>query len=349
MRKKAIGVWFPTIRAGTGTDIFTIRLATAFKKRGIQTHITWLPHHAEYLPWTVPVPEPPAWATVAHVNSWLPGRFIPRRLPLVVTVHSCVHDTALSPYKNPAQKLYHRIWIQRCEANAIQLAEVVTAVSHYTQKQAENYFSRHDIISIHNWVDTNIFSPGEMKHTHSPFRLLFAGNLNKRKGMDLLEKIMKKLGSDFRLDITCSQDDLNKLISSAVNITALGRINSQAEMAQLYRNTDALLFPTRLEGLALVALEAQACGRPVIATKSSSLPETLIDGKTGLLCGQDDVEAFAEAAQTLRTNAKRWSSMCEAARRHAVENFNEDKAVNSYLRIYENLNVERNQAAVVGQ
>lgn len=50
-----IAVWFLTVRAHTGADIFTERLAEGLQKKGIRAEITWLPHRAEYLPWTVPM------------------------------------------------------------------------------------------------------------------------------------------------------------------------------------------------------------------------------------------------------------------------------------------------------
>ena len=81
-----LGVWFPTVRTGTGAQKFTERLVAALQKRGIRAAITWLPHRAEFLPWTVAVPQPPDWARIVHVNSWLPARFIPGHLPVVATV-----------------------------------------------------------------------------------------------------------------------------------------------------------------------------------------------------------------------------------------------------------------------
>ena len=43
-------VWFPAVRAGTGTDVFTERLVEGLNKRGIRAEITWLPLRAEYAP-----------------------------------------------------------------------------------------------------------------------------------------------------------------------------------------------------------------------------------------------------------------------------------------------------------
>lgn len=77
-------VWFPAIRAGSGTDVFTERLVEGLRRRGIRAEITWLPLRAECAPWSVAVPKPPAWANIVHINSWLPGPVVPDGLPLVV-------------------------------------------------------------------------------------------------------------------------------------------------------------------------------------------------------------------------------------------------------------------------
>lgn len=57
---KQPSIWFPTVKTNTGTDVFTERLADGLNKQGIRAEITWLPLRAEYAPWTVPVPPPPA-------------------------------------------------------------------------------------------------------------------------------------------------------------------------------------------------------------------------------------------------------------------------------------------------
>ncbi|MBL8256262.1 MAG: hypothetical protein JNJ62_06655 [Pseudoxanthomonas mexicana] len=66
-----LGVWLPTVRAGTGTDVFAERLCEGLNSRGIRAEIAWLPHRSEYLPWTVSVPVAPAWADIVHVNTWI--------------------------------------------------------------------------------------------------------------------------------------------------------------------------------------------------------------------------------------------------------------------------------------
>lgn len=334
-----IGIWFPTVRTSTGSDVFTIRLSEALAARGIRTQITWLPHHAEYLPWTVAIPQPPEWATVAHINSWMPNRFIPSQLPLAVTVHHCVHDQAFNAYKSPAQNLYHKFWVWKCEATTVRRADALTTVSHYTKRMVESIFHCQELNPIYNWVDTNLFAPRETRPPHAPFRLLFVGSMNIRKGIDLLDQIMISLGPDYELRCVCDPKSIPGRLTGLPNFIALGRMKTAQELADTYRASDALLFPSRLEGFGLVALEALSCGIPVIATNGSSLPEIVQHGVSGLLCPQDDIEAFANAARKLRNNNDLWQSMCHAAALQALTKFSEEVSINAYLQIYQRLSI----------
>ncbi len=330
-------IWFPTIRCGTGTDVFTERLAEGLRGRGIRCEITWLPHRAEYAPWTVPIPKPPPWANVVHINSWLPPRFVPRHLPLVVTVHHSVHDPSLLPYKNLPRRLYHARWIRPIEAENIHRAASVTAVSHYVAAEIERLFGHRQTTVIHNGIDTeSTFTPGQPRtRPHHPFRLLYVGNWMARKGVDLLEPILTRLGADFELWYTADRASAHHHYSLPPNSRCLGRLDREG-LVKAYREADALLFPTRSEGFGLTAAEAMACGLPVIASKVSSLPEIVEDGMTGYLCPVDDVATFAEAARRLINDPRSWSAMGKAAREKTERFFSLSRIIDAYISIYKN-------------
>ncbi len=199
-------VWFLAVRAHSGADVFTERLCAGLNERGLRAEITWLPLRAEYAPWCVPVPKPPKWANIVHVNSWLHPRFLPQELPVVSTLHSCVHDPALIPYKKPAQRLYHAAWIKRVEADNLRRATRIVAVSRYTARTAEAVFGLQGVDVIYNGVDTARFHPTERVAPNRPFRLLYVGNWNALKGVDLLIPIMQALGKDFELAYTADRN-----------------------------------------------------------------------------------------------------------------------------------------------
>ncbi|MGQ9485102.1 MAG: glycosyltransferase family 4 protein [Desulfosoma sp.] len=333
---KSLGVWFPAIRAHSGADVFTERLCAALNACGIHAEITWLPLRAEYAPWTVPKPKPPDWAAVAHVNSWLPQRFWPKRLPVVCTVHHCVHDPALIPYKRLLKRAYHRLWIYGIEKNALAHAQCTVAVSQYTAQAVRTTFGIRPVEVILNGVDTDFFTPIPRIQPNKPFRLLHVGNWDRRKGVDLLAPILRKLGSGFELEYTADRGGRHARYGLPSNARCLGRLDLE-DLRQAYRHADALLFPTRLEGLGLVAVEAMACGLPVIAARSSALPEVVDDGQTGFLCPVDDVAAFAAAARRLAEDPELWQAMRELARVRAVEQFSHARQVQQYIELYATL------------
>ncbi len=326
-------VWFPTIRTGSGADVFTERLVEGLMRCNIRAEITWLPHRAEYAPWTVAKPKPPSWANIAHVNTWLPARFLPRDLPIVATMHHCVHDPALTPYKSLPQMLYHRLYIYRLEKQVLHRAATVTAVSRYTKKQTQIAFAVNPVRVIHNGIDLDgPFRSVSKNQPNRPFRLLFVGNPSRRKGFDLLFPILERLGTDFELWVTADSPRSQKLHPH--NLRFLGTRLPTSEIIQCYQQTDALLFPSRLEGFGLAVLEAQACGLPVIATRGSSLPEVIEDGVTGILCPQDNIEAFAAAARRLAADHNLWQTMSAAARVRVESRFGLDAMIDGYLEIY---------------
>ncbi len=325
-------VWFPAVRCGSGTDVFTERLCQALNARGIRAEITWLPHRAEYAPWSVKAPKAPFWANVVHINSWLPRRFSPANLPLVVTLHSCVHDPALTPYKSYLQALYHRHWIMPIERANMARASCLVAVSHYTARQAERAFGVRNIEVIYNGIDRKCFRPVPRERPNRPFRLLYVGNWTKRKGVDLLAPILERLGDGFVLYYTADRQGRDRGYRLPPNCLCLGRLSGN-ELVRAYQEADALLFPSRLEGLPLTVMEAMACGLAVIAAACSSLPEVVQDGASGMLCPRDDVDAFAAACQRLAQDVVVWKRLRVGAGAQAAR-LAFDAMVDAYVDIY---------------
>jgi len=328
-------VWFPVIRADTGADVFTRRLANELNRRGLRSEICWLPHRSEYAPWSVATGKVPGWANIVHMNTWLHRKFSPEPLPVVATMHLCVHDPALEPYKGRLQSAYHRLWIKPVESRLLERADSIIGVSEYTTRQTQTCFGIQAVNTIHNGVDTKQFRPVDRSSPNRPFRLLYVGNWIARKGVDLLPSIMERLGNSHELLFT--GDRGADRANLPANMKPIGRINSAEEMIRTYQQADALLFPTRLEGLPLSALEAQACGLPVIATNGSSLPEAVDDGITGILCEQDNVDAFTDAARKLANDTESWHGMRIAARQSMEDRFTLDAMIDKYISVYRNV------------
>lgn len=336
MNTAAPAIWFPTVRTNTGTDVFTQRLVADLCKRGVRAEITWLPLRAEYAPWTVPIPRPPAWATVAHVNTWLHTRFIPRSLPVVATIHHAVHHPDASAYKGPLRAAYHRWWIAPNERRVLRQVQRVVAVSQFVADSTRHSLLDVPMQVIYNGVDTERFCPGtRQRQSGEPFKLLFVGSWMARKGVDLLAPILRQLGEGFVLHYTGGPAAEKDKAHMPPNMVDMGRLQGDAAVVAAMQNADALLFPSRSEGFGLVAAEAMACGLPVIAARSASLVEVVADGQTGVLCQPDDVAAFVTATRSLAADHARYARLAQAARLQAVEHFSETTMTNAYLHLYQ--------------
>jgi glycosyltransferase involved in cell wall biosynthesis len=330
-------IWFPAIRTGTGTDVFTERLVAALGARGLRAEITWFPLRAEYAPWTVPVLNLPQWATVAHVNTWTHSRFIPAHMPVIATLHHSIHDPALKPYKGWLRAAYHRFWIAPNERRVLRRANRIVAVSQFVADTARKTLCDVPMEVIYNGIDTERFHPvSRIRESNEPFRLLYVGNWMARKGVDLLAPIMRELGDGFELHYTGGRAAENDMAGMPANMYDLGRLSGDQVIAAM-QNADAFLFPSRSEGLPLVAIEAMACGLPVIAMEGTSVEEVVAHGKTGLLCKREDVHAFADAARSMAMNPELHIGNRAAAREVAVTRFQDSMMIDAYVRTYCNL------------
>ncbi|WP_396621529.1 glycosyltransferase family 4 protein [Marinobacter sp. W-8] len=332
-----LGVWFPTVRSNTGTDVFTERLVQNLNEEGFRAEISWLPLRAEYAPWTVPVPTPPSWATVAHVNTWLHPRFLPQQLPVIATLHHSIHDPALAKLKGFARNCYHRWWIAPNERRVMELANRVVAVSHYAANIGRKTLLDIPIEVIYNGVDIQRFHPStDERKPHKPFRLLYVGSWKALKGVDLLAPIMRELGEDFELYYTGGPTANRSKPFLPPNMHDIGRLQTPVDVVAAMQTADAFVFPSLSEGFGLVAAEAMACGLPVIASRGSSLAEVIEDRKTGLLCSPSNVNSFVSAIKKIFNNEDLRRKISNLSRQHAKVRFSHTKSTSQYLEVYLN-------------
>ena len=94
------------------------------------------------------------------------------------------------------------------------------------------------------------------------------------------------------------------------------------------------VLPSRSEGIPLTALEAMACGLPVVATRVGGLPEVVDDGVTGLLVAPADPAALAQAMVAIWTDPERRDRMGRAGRLRAEERFDVRRMVAEYEALY---------------
>ena len=330
-------VWFPAIRASSGADVFVKRLSSALRKRNVKVEVTWFNKYYEFAPFLLAKKNVPSGVDIIHAGSWSGFTFKRLNTPLVVTEFHCVFDPYFRPFKNLAQHIYHEFIIKKFAQASFQQSDIITAISSFTQESLARSANVRDARLIYLWVEVDKFKAAKPVAINParPFRLLFVGNVSRRKGFDLLEPIMGILGEDFELRFTTGLRDVTKQ-SFPDNMVPLGRL-SEDDLIKEYQECDALLFPSRFEGFGYVALEAMACGKPVVATDATSIPEVVDNGLTGMLCPTDDVDAFVAACQKLAADRDLCGRMGAAGRKRAKEVFSEEVIVSQYIDLYKSL------------
>lgn len=166
-------------------------------------------------------------------------------------------------------------------------------------------------------VDLGTFTPGSRRERrearaslgadHAP-TLLFVGRLDPIKGIELLLESVARMRVPARLIVVGGNPDgdpeVDRLRALATDLGIGERVRfpgaiSQRELPRYYRGADALVVSSRYESFGLAAVEALACGTPVVAAQVGGLPSIVREGENGLLVRWRSPESFAERLDTL--------------------------------------------------
>jgi glycosyltransferase involved in cell wall biosynthesis len=327
-------VWLPSVRSNSGSDVFVERLAALLVEVGFEPLVTWFPLHYELCPWllrAVPLPEG---TEIIHANSWNAFAFSGRGCPLVVTVHHCVRGRGYPAWKGPLQALYHNQWIGRFEARSFGKADVVLCGSTSAASEVEETFGLEKKIKVIDyWLDATVFRPSHASPAKRP-RVLWVGNMTLRKGGDLLPTFRQCLDPAIELHVVAGRR------GQTAGLDALGRNIKiwshlhESELIKLYQDCDVTVCLSRYEGFGYTALEAMACGRPVVAFNVTGLKDVVADGLTGILKPCGDIAGIATACKELIDRPDQARSMGEAGRKRAEHHFSAARAAALYTQVY---------------
>ena len=126
----------------------------------------------------------------------------------------------------------------------------------------------------------------------------------------------------------------------AARVSFLGRRDDKAD---LLHACDVLLLPSRAEGLGVAALEAMACGRPVLASRVGGLAEAVLHERTGLLVPPEDAEALASALARVVGDEALRSRLGAAGPDRIAQGFRADQMCEAYAALYRELLTERSR------
>lgn len=184
-----------------------------------------------------------------------------------------------------------------------------------------------------------------------PVRILSVGRFVEKKGIEYsIRAVVKAAERKPNLSYGIVGDGelrprLERLIDELKArdfITLLGW-KSRTDLLRIYDESDVFVLASVTardgdrEGQGLVLQEAQAMGLPVVSTLHNGIPEGVLDGESGFLVPERDVDAMADRLVYLIDHPDSWESMGKAGRRLVEEQFNIDKLNDRLVRIYQRL------------
>lgn len=331
---KSLNIWFPTLSAGSGSDVYTRRLADALRRRGVSATITWFAHYYEFFPYLLRNKPAPPNIDIIHCSSWSGFAFKRKNLPLVITEHNCIFDCAFTRFLSPAQQLYHNIFIKPYVRKTYKSASAICAVSDYTFRQVKKFSRHNNIVTIQNWYTPPQMNISPSVKTKNKFCVLSVGNHSKPKGSELLPQLAARLGPDMKILCIAGLRE-NCLIEKIDNIQCLPSMSTK-ELAEYYIQADVLISTSRHEGFGYTILEALTHGVPVVCFNNSALPELVIDGYNGFMVETDDIDAMAGRIKRLKNDPELRKKLAAGAL-DSAERYSESRLVEKYIDLYRSL------------
>ena len=247
---------------------------------------------------------------------------------VLVTLHG---DWGAQGDSIAGQTLRTADWVVGCSAAILQRARQITpAIS-----------SRSSV--IYNGIDPAVPAAAPVSEP----RLLYVGRLAHEKGADLAIDAFALLKQELpaaRLTVAGDGPLREELEWQATRAGVRGSIDFlgwvvPGRVTQLISEHAVVIMPSRQDSLPLVALEAGAMARPVVAARVGGLPEIIVNEETGVLVDSGDARGFADAAARLLSAPAEATRMGRAARARVRDSFNWDGHVAAYDALYRSLAV----------
>lgn len=201
--------------------------------------------------------------------------------------------------------------MRRADRDAARRVDLYIANSLLTRERIRRFYRR-DAEIVHPPVETSRFSPGEPGE-----HLLVVSEIVRHKRLEVALEAARRAGAP--IQVVGSGPEHAALSCAYPEARFLGRI-SDHELAALYAGARAVLVPST-EEFGIVAVEAQAAGRPVLAAAAGGALETVIDGVTGRLLPPGDPDALARAISELDELSFSPARAVENAARFSTEAF----------------------------
>jgi L-malate glycosyltransferase len=229
---------------------------------------------------------------------------------------------------------------------SIERSDAVTAVSTYLRDETYRAFGcvSCDLKVIPNFVNLSEYKPGEptgrLGLAPDGHKLItHVSNFREVKRVKDVVRVFTRIQRAMPATLVMIGDGPERVdaeneardLGVAQDVKFLGRLDSVASLLQA---SDLFILPSQTESFGLAALEAMACGSPVVATRAGGLPEVVDDEVNGILEPVGSVEAMGRRAVELLRSPERHATMRQAAIAKA-RSFSADRVVPMYESLYE--------------
>lgn len=262
-----------------------------------------------------------------------PAQQPPRRssVPWVQTLHDLTPLTLPHPTLARDRRRWRRIGPRLRKASA------VVTVSRFSADEGIRHLgidpSR--VTVIPHGVDHDVFHPGGAPADDPPY-LLHVAAWGPHKGFVEALAVIARLaehGLPHRLVMAGPQDSwmhaqVRAIVAASPRPELVDIAGYVSDLPATYRGATALLMTSRCEGFGFPALEAMACGTPVVAFANSSIPEVVGDG--GALVADGDVDAMATAVRRVASDSSARSELVERGLAQAAR-FRWEDAIDAYV------------------
>jgi len=222
---------------------------------------------------------------------------------------------------------------------SIEQSDGVTAPSQFlAQATRDNFGVTRAIEVIPNFVDTERFTPNGADRD-VPL-VVHSSNFRPLKRVDDVVAIFERVARGRRCRLALLGDGPERPhIEAEVRDRGLGDrvqfLGEVRDVAAILRRAHVFLLPSETESFGLAALEALACGVPVVASRTGGLPEVVRDGEDGYLLPIGDLDAMAAAVGRILDDADLHRRLAATARAGAVDRFARAPMIARYEEFYE--------------
>jgi N-acetyl-alpha-D-glucosaminyl L-malate synthase BshA len=228
---------------------------------------------------------------------------------------------------------------------AINKSDVATAVSRALAEETEKKLcvAKNKIKTVYNFINPIFFNPGlkEEAPKRDKTVIIHASNLRAvKRPLDVIgifHGIYRYLGDSVELRVVGEGPLQYDMVEEAERLGIEKSVIFEGVVSDIGRaiaSADMLLLPSQQESFGLVALEAMACGVPVIASRVGGLPEVIDDGRSGFLFPVGDIDGAVEKSVRLLKNKTLYDSVCKEALKDATEKFDMNKIIDQYEELY---------------